>query len=245
MMAEAGVPFLAGSDTANPWAFPGSGLHDELQLFVEAGLTPLQSLQTATLNPARFFGRTDELGTIEKGKLADLVLLDANPLDDIENVRQIHAVIADGHLYRRADLDGILERVVALHNRPSVADAILEVLETAGIDAARARHRALLAAPPDSVHFAEDELNALGYRLLNEERLTESIAVFEMNVDAYPNALNTYDSLADGLLAAGRFEAARDALAQAVALAEAQQDARLSFYQNRLSLAEERLGTER
>lgn len=111
LMAKAGVPILAGSDTATPWAFPGFGLHDELKLLVEAGMTPLQALQAATLNPARFFERTYELGTIEVGKLADLILLDANPLKDITNTQQIHAVIADGHLYRRTDLDRLLTEV--------------------------------------------------------------------------------------------------------------------------------------
>ncbi|NBC16407.1 MAG: amidohydrolase family protein [Bacteroidetes bacterium] len=244
LMAEAGVPLLAGSDTPNPWAFPGFGVHDELELFVEAGMTPLQALQTATLNPARFFDRTDELGTVEAGKLADLVLLDANPLDDIANTQQIRAVITDGRLYRRADLDRILEETAALHTRPSVADVVLDVMETEGIEAARAQHRAVLASPPDSLVVGEEELNTLGYQLLGQGRTEEAIAVFEMNVAAYPDAPNPYDSLADGLIAAERFEEARDALAQAVALAEAQQDPGLSFYQNRLSLAEERLGEQ-
>jgi len=241
-MAGEGVLFLTGSDTTNPWAFPGFGVHDELELFVEAGLTPLQALQTATLNPARFFDRTGELGTVEAGKLADLVLLDANPLDDIAHTQQIRAVVADGRLYRRTDLDRILEEVAALHNRPSVADVVLDVMEAEGIEAARARHRAVLAAPPDSLVVGEDELNALGYRLLNQERTAEAIAVFEMNVAAYPNAPNPYDSLADGLIADGRFEDACDALRQAVSLAEEQQNAGLSFYRSRLSLVEERLG---
>ena len=109
MMASADVPLLAGSDVATPWVFPGFGLHDELAILVDAGLTPLQALQAASLNPARFFERTEELGTVAEGSLADLVLLDANPLEDISNTQQIRAVVADGRLYRRADLDRILE----------------------------------------------------------------------------------------------------------------------------------------
>jgi uncharacterized protein (TIGR02246 family) len=109
MMASAGVAFLAGSDTPTPWAFPGFGLHDELELLVEAGLTPLQALQAATLNPARFFGLLDDLGTIAEGKLADVVLLDANPLDDIRNTRRIRAVVVNGRL-----LDGVaIDRMLA------------------------------------------------------------------------------------------------------------------------------------
>jgi hypothetical protein len=115
MMAASGVPLLAGSDTATPWAFPGFGLHDEMELFVEAGLTPLQALQAATLNPARFLERTDELGTVAEGKLADLVLLDANPLEDISNTQRIYAVVADGQLYQRTNLDRILAEAEALN----------------------------------------------------------------------------------------------------------------------------------
>lgn len=117
MMADVGVPLLAGSDTAIPWAFPGFGLHDELELLVEAGLTPLQALQAATLEPARFFGRTDELGTVTEGKLADLVLLDANPLEDISNTQRIPAVVADGRLYRRSDLDRLLDEAEELNRQ--------------------------------------------------------------------------------------------------------------------------------
>ena len=111
MMAEAGVPLLAGSDVANPFSFYGAGLHDELGLFVEAGLSPLEALQTATLNPARFLSATDSLGTLETGKLADLVLLDANPLQDIRNVRHPRAVVLNGEFLNRSFLDSLLSHV--------------------------------------------------------------------------------------------------------------------------------------
>jgi len=111
-MRAAGVPFLAGTDTPpGVYIFPGFSLHEELQRFVAAGFTPLQALQTATLNPAKFLGRENELGTVEKGKLADLLLLDANPLDDIRNTQKIAGVVASGHYFSRADLDKMLARV--------------------------------------------------------------------------------------------------------------------------------------
>jgi hypothetical protein len=111
---NAGVPILAGTDASGmPYIFAGASLHDELALLVEAGLTSLQALQAATINPARFFKRTDELGTVEEGKLADLVLLDACPIHDITNTQRIRAVIADGQLYRRTDLDRLLAEVEA------------------------------------------------------------------------------------------------------------------------------------
>ena len=111
-MHAAGIPFLAGTDTPpGVYIFPGFSLHEEMQRFVAAGFTPLEALQTATLNPAKFLGRESELGTIEKGKLADLVLLDANPLDDIRNTQKIAGVVANGRYFSRADLDKLLAGV--------------------------------------------------------------------------------------------------------------------------------------
>ncbi|HET7503767.1 MAG TPA: amidohydrolase family protein [Kofleriaceae bacterium] len=110
----AGVPLLAGTDTpAGVDVIPGASLHHELRRFVDAGLTPLAALQTATINPARFLGRLADLGTVEPGKLADLVVLDRNPLVDITATRAIAAVVAAGRYLSRDDLDGILRDVVA------------------------------------------------------------------------------------------------------------------------------------
>jgi len=120
MLHKAGVAFLAGTDTpAGVHIFPGYSLHEELQRFVAAGFTPLEALQTATLNPARFFGMEEQIGAVEKGKLADLVLLSANPLEDIANTQKIAAVIVNGRYYRRADLDKMLGGVeTAAHRQP-------------------------------------------------------------------------------------------------------------------------------
>lgn len=224
LMDEVGVPLLAGSDTPNPWAFPGSGLHDELALLVEAGLTPLAALQTATLAPAAFFHREAELGTVEVGKLADLVLLEADPLDDIENVRKIRAVIADGRLHHRADLDVELEALATRLARPSIATWVREALESAGAEAARKGWNEARELGPETVNLDESELNTLGYDYLQMGRVDEAIAVFEMNRDLYPETANVYDSLGDGLKAAGRTEDARSMYAKAVSIAEANGD---------------------
>src|SRR5262249_19327605 len=100
-MHRAGVQVLAGTDTGNPYCFPGFSLHDELGLLVRAGLTAGEALRTATINPAAFLGMDDRLGTIDRGKLADLVLLSANPLEDIHNTQRIDAVIENGRLFDR------------------------------------------------------------------------------------------------------------------------------------------------
>jgi imidazolonepropionase-like amidohydrolase len=103
-MKKVGVGLMAGTDLPpdNPQ------LHEELLLLVKAGLTPLEALQAATRNPAKFLGRLDSLGTIEKGKIADLVLLDANPLEDIRNTRKISAVVLSGKYFDRAELDTLI-----------------------------------------------------------------------------------------------------------------------------------------
>ncbi len=110
-MHAAGVRFLTGTDSPNPSVVPGFSLHDELKLLVTAGFTPMEALQTATLNPARYLGREHQLGTVQTGKLADLVLLDANPLEDISNTQKIRAVVVNGRYLSRQDLDAMLRKV--------------------------------------------------------------------------------------------------------------------------------------
>jgi imidazolonepropionase-like amidohydrolase len=115
-MHRAGVGILAGSDVLNPYCFPGFSLHDELEWLVKAGLSPLAALQAATRNPAAFLERTKDFGSVERGKVADLVLLDADPVQDIRNTRKISAVIANGKMFERKDLDRMLadaERMAA------------------------------------------------------------------------------------------------------------------------------------
>jgi imidazolonepropionase-like amidohydrolase len=116
-MRKAGVQLLAGTDTGNPFCFPGFSLHEELALLVIAGLTPVEALRSATLNPAKFLGLDKTLGTIEQDKVADLVLLDANPLEDVRNTQRINAVISNGRLFDRKALDKMLAQAEAATNR--------------------------------------------------------------------------------------------------------------------------------
>jgi imidazolonepropionase-like amidohydrolase len=112
---DAKIPFLAGTDAPQGYDLvPGTSIHRELELFVRAGLTPLQALQTATLNPAVYFGKTAEWGTVAPGKIADLVVLARNPLSDIANTRSIVAVVADGRYYSPRELDRMRLRIMEL-----------------------------------------------------------------------------------------------------------------------------------
>ncbi len=109
----AGIPILAGSDAGDLYSLPGFTLHDELALLVEVGFSPMEALQAATLDAARYLDASDSLGTVAVGNLADLLLLDANPLEDIHNTTKISAVVLNGRLLDRSDLDALLARVEA------------------------------------------------------------------------------------------------------------------------------------
>jgi imidazolonepropionase-like amidohydrolase len=110
-MQAAGVPILAGTDSAAPYVVPGFSLHQELALLVQAGLSPMQALQAATKSPAEFLGKSKTQGTIEVGKSADLMILDGNPLEDIRNTQKIYAVVLHSKVIDRATLDGLLSSV--------------------------------------------------------------------------------------------------------------------------------------
>ncbi len=108
-LARAGVPMLTGSDHPLTTSLPGLAIHDELGWLVKAGLTPAAALRAATWEPARYFAATDSMGTVAAGKVADLVVLGANPLTDIANTRRIRAVLANGMYYDRAALDALVQ----------------------------------------------------------------------------------------------------------------------------------------
>ena len=109
LMQRSGVGLLAGTDTGDDYVVPGFALHDELELLVQAGLSPAEALRTATINPARYFGIDAQAGSIARGKRADMVLLDANPLADIRNTRRITQVVVRGRILNRKRLDALLK----------------------------------------------------------------------------------------------------------------------------------------
>lgn len=110
-VSDAGIGIMAGTDAPIFLLTPGFSLHEELRLLVKAGLTPMQALSAATLKPAEYFNIENELGTIDNGKYADLLLLDANPMDDITNTQKINAVVKSGKFFSREALDKKLEEL--------------------------------------------------------------------------------------------------------------------------------------
>jgi len=199
-MSKAGVGMLAGTDSQNPYTFYGFSLHDELGFLVQAGLSPMQALQALTLNPALFFGIEKDLGTVEQGKIADLVLLDADPLAAIGNTKRIDAVIYGGKLYSRAALDAMLARAEALAGRALIGEVLFKTIQTNGIEAAVKQCRELKATQPDAYDFSEDQFIGLGYLLLHRKRTKEAIEIFKLSVEAYPASYNTYDSLGEAYM---------------------------------------------
>jgi imidazolonepropionase-like amidohydrolase len=99
-MHKAGVPIVAGTDQT----VPGFSIYREIELYVQAGFTPMEAIQAATIVPARVMGFDKELGTVEAGKRADLAILDANPLDSIHNIRSVRFVITNGTMYNCGEL---------------------------------------------------------------------------------------------------------------------------------------------
>lgn len=110
MLRDAGIPILAGTDAGflNSFNYPGIGLHDELARYVEAGLTPAEALRSATQTGPAFLGHAARYGRLDAGRVADILLLDANPLAAIANTRRIHLVVSRGRVFDRAALDGFL-----------------------------------------------------------------------------------------------------------------------------------------
>lgn len=183
---RAGVPVMLGTDAGDSFVFPGASVHDELGELVRAGLSPAEALRAATLTGAAYLGRTADFGTVQSGRMADLLLLDANPLDDISNSRRIHAVILNGRLFDRAALDSMLVAVEAAA-RPS-AQAILWVASAAG-DTAAILEALAAGASIDSLDTAT---TASGRRPLNYAAFNNRAAAVRLLIarGATLNAVN-------------------------------------------------------
>ena len=113
VMKRGGVQFVVGTDSGGAWRIPGRSLHEGLAEMVRAGLTPMDTIVAATSSSARLLRRDKDLGSVQTGKMADLVLLDADPLQDIANTRRINAVVVNGRLMARKALDDLLAQMAA------------------------------------------------------------------------------------------------------------------------------------
>ena len=232
---DGGVPILAGTDVA--WlGVPGFSLIEEVENFQEIGFTPYAAIRTATADPAVFLKHSDEFGTVSVGKRADLLLLSANPLDDVHNLHQRAGVMVRGRWIDNAECKKLLAAVPEsyrktnetllseLHTDPKTADKYLAENDPYG-EQAGALLLLLAAQPgaektsdlllqmqkqnPDSPLVSESTVNAVGYDLWTHKKLDAALEVFKVNTLLHPQSGNTYDSLAETYLNLGNKEMAR------------------------------------
>ncbi len=215
---EAGVPLLAGTDAGIAFGvafvLPGSSLHRELALLVSCGLSPYEALRTATVVPAAFVG-DEGAGTIAEGSPGDLVLLRGNPLEDVANAARIAGVMVRGEWLSDTELSALVEALPKLYADEA---AFLEGLRQDGVLRATERFRETRTADPNARLFRESKLNAVGYELLDAGRTSDALAVFELNVEAYPASPDVYDSLGEALMRDGITEGAIESYEKALAL---------------------------
>ncbi|HUP90526.1 MAG TPA: amidohydrolase family protein, partial [Longimicrobiales bacterium] len=200
---DAGVPVMTGTDSEYLGAQPGFGLHTELEIFQHLGMTPIDALKAATLTPARVMQISDSVGTVEKGKIADLVLLNADPTKDVKNTREIAGVFTAGRWMPRAPLDSRLDSLTKSYAPLQRELArFVDALEKNGAAAALDVYRAS-AQRTTIAKTVERVINSYGYRLLGEKKTAEALATFKLNTEAFPAEYNTWDSLAEAYMNSG------------------------------------------
>lgn len=206
---DAGVPVMAGTDAPLTFIYPGFALHDELAKFVEAGLSPYRALRAATVTPAEFLGISGKTGTVEKGKAADLVLLDANPLGDISNTRRIAGVFVNGRWIPKSEIDSKLNRIADSYapfwEEISVYEGYFDKGETRK---ALEAYRASKNKSERLAGYLERTVNGLGYSHLRADEIDKALEVFRLNTEFFPEAFNTWDSLAEAHMVKGDKELA-------------------------------------
>jgi imidazolonepropionase-like amidohydrolase len=227
---DAGVPLLAGTDATDSGPVAGFGLHDELEELVKCGLSPYEALKAATVNPATWLRHADQFGTIAVGKRADLVLLNANPLDTIGSTRQIEAVIVRGKLIDKQNTQSMLNELPSTYGKEKaqlVSDlerdpkhaaewlaendplhgmqgyVFAELMTTRGPAAFKTLLSGIHEKDPDSPFTSEAAINQLGYQLLANSNSADAIAIFELNTEMYPKSANTFDSLGEAQFKVG------------------------------------------
>jgi tetratricopeptide (TPR) repeat protein len=227
---QAGVPMLAGTDAMGIGTVAGFSLHEELRNFVEAGFSPFEALQTATVNAAEFLKASNDLGSVAVGKRADLILIDANPLAAVDNATLIAGVMVRGRWYPEAKLRSNLaalpaayedeEQLVKTSLQSDIERALRyldendpfgylasDVLTSITIEKGPAELARIVGdiikRHPESMLVQERTINTLGYQLMRRKRLQDAIVVLQLNVATYPKSANTYDSLAEAYSTSG------------------------------------------
>ena len=201
---EAGVPLMTGTDAPLDLVPPGFTLHEELRLFVAAGLTPYDALVAATRTPAERLGLAARTGTIAPGKEADLVLLDADPLADIRATERIGGVWVRGVHWSQQRIRATLDSVATAHRvQDRQLAPALEAFEAGDARRALAGYKATSDTTAALAQLVESMVNRLGYQHLGRGDVDSALAAFILNTEYFPEAFNTWDSLGEAYLVKG------------------------------------------
>ena len=205
-LERAGVPLLVGTDT-EIFGFAGHSTHEELAELVRAGLSPYQALRCATANAGEFIGRlgieTDAFGTVTAGKRADLLIVDRNPLEDIDNAASVQGVVVRGHWYSKLDLDRMRDSVAVAEGDTKQQVARIDSLVGAGnAVGAAAVLRQVRVEHPGITPVAEIVLYSYARRVFERDR-KGSIELRQLAVELYPQSFSAQNQLANGYLATG------------------------------------------
>jgi tetratricopeptide (TPR) repeat protein len=217
---EKGVKILAGTDFPNPYVFPGFNLHEELELLVEIGMSELEALQAATSGAAAFMKKTADFGTLEEGKVASIVLLSDNPLENISNTRTIEAVIQRGQLYDKPALEQLLASVkkeVTSESTP-YSKVFKNLNSELGIDAALDSVTTLIKSGNPDYLLDEIDLAYVMEDLLKKGEMDELAQFGEYMTIWFPESFRAYTWSGDAYMQAGNYEKARQQLNKALEL---------------------------
>ncbi len=195
---KAGVPMMAGTDATLPFVIEGFSLHDELQRLVDAGFTPYDALKSATFTPAEFLNIDDKLGTVAVGKIADLVLLDGNPLEDIRNTQKISGVFANGQWFSKARIARSLENLASSYEPFWIVIQDSQKYFSKGdFRGALEEYKRLANKTDEIAGYFESTVNFQGYSFLRQKNLEKAEELFKLNSVYFPRSANAWDSLAE------------------------------------------------
>ena len=221
---DAGVLLLLGSDSITPGNFSGKAAYMELTELVKAGLSNFEALAIGTRNAGIFVAKyqpDEKFGLVKQGYRADLLLLDANPLENIHNIRNIAGVMVRGRWLPRTELDGMREQMAARYAEQRVFNAelgelVAEAAESESSETVLAAFANKHTSDPEALVALEREVNIKAYGLIGEDRNKDALAFFRFNTERFPESANTWDSLAEAYWRTGDLDSARRYYAKAL-----------------------------